>query len=399
MWRLAYYNSARRRNKSILTIFISMLVTIIFVVFISILAIAHSGLQLSIDRIGADIILISDDTEVNNQEILFTGVTQMTYFNGNEIYSKLPHKDIQQITPQFFIKTLPEAGCCTTSEELRIVGIDARTDFILQPWLKQNHKDQLTEKTAIIGSGIRREFGSKTFFLNHLFEITGVLYQTGTGMDESIFIDIGKARKMGRMSFVPKTFQGRNVNDLVTSYLIKLKPGVSPEGFVREISDLNIPVRALSIDLTRSQIKSKIKKVSDILLYILGAFIFVCGVSLVAQFNALTSSRKKEIGYLRSIGFKEKNIIQMVIAEVILLCGTGGLLGSITGAALVPSFIDKLRSIVIIPEGEWTLETALVFIIAGVVFSLLISVAAALVPSVKSARINPHEAISEGALQ
>ncbi|MBP2626617.1 MAG: conserved rane protein of unknown function [Firmicutes bacterium] len=398
MWKLAFYNIIRRKNKSIFTIFISTIVTALFVIFISILSIAQSGIKLSIDRMGADVILIPNDTEISNQEILFTGIAQMKYFSASEIYGKLPQNDIQKITHQFFLKTLPELGCCTTGEELRIVGIDTQTDFILQPWLKQNHNDPITEDTAIVGSNMSREFGSKTFFLNHLFKISGVLYSTGTGMDESIFIDISKAREMGKKSFDPKTFLNRNVDDLVTSYLIKLKPGINAENFINSISNLTLPIRAVSIDQTRTQIKEKIKHISTILFYILGAFVLICGVALVAQFNGLTSSRRREIGYLRSIGFKEKDVIQMVMSEVILLGVTGGLLGGVIGASLVPSFISKLQAIVIIPEGEWTLLPAIIFIICGILFSLLISIVAALAPAIKSARQKPHEAITEGAL-
>lgn len=398
MWKLAFYNSIRRKNKSIFTIFISMIVTSLFVIFISSLSIAESGIKLSIDRMGADVILIPNDTEISNQEILFTGIAQMKYFSASQVYDKLPKNDIEKITPQFFLKTLPEAGCCSTDQELRIVGVDTQTDFILQPWLKQNHNHQIIENTAIIGSNHRMEFGSETFFLKNLFKISGVLYSTGTGMDESIFIDISKAREMGKNSFLPQTFLNRNVDDLVTSYLIKLKPGISAETFTNSINNLGLPIRAVSIDQTRSQIKEKIKHILTILLYTLGAFVLICGVALVAQFNGLTSSRRREIGYLRSIGFKEKDVVQMVMAEVILLGVTGGLLGGVIGASLVPSFIDNLRAIVIIPEGEWGLLPASLFIICGIFFSLLISIVAALVPAIKSARQRPHQAINEGAL-
>lgn len=398
MWKLAFYNSKRRKNKSLFTIFISMIVTTIFVACISILHIAESGMQLSVDRMGADVILIPSDSEINNQEMVFTGVTQMKYFSASETYDKLPHKDIQKITPQFFLKTLPGAGCCTTDKQLRIIGIDSNTDFILKPWLKQYHKESLTEDTAIIGSNIGKDFDSKTFFLNYLFTIKGVLYSTGTGMDDSVFVDINKAREMGKKSFTPDTFQNRDTDDLVTSYLIKLKPGVSSKSFIKEISSLNLPVRAVSIDDTRQQIKDKVKNASSVMIYILGAFILICGVALAAQFNGLTSSRRKEIGYLRSIGFKERNVIQMIMSEVILLGGTGGVLGGIIGACIVPSLIDKMQSIIIIPEGEWNQELALIFIACGILFSMLISIAAALVPAIKSARLEPHKAISEGVL-
>jgi putative ABC transport system permease protein len=398
MWELAYYNCIRRRNKSLFTIFISGMVTTVFVLFISLLFIAHSGIKLSMDRMGADVILIPQDTEISNQEILFTGISQMKYFSAAEIDGKLPQQDIQKMTPQFFLKTLPGAGCCSTSSVYRIVGIDTRTDFILQPWLKQNHKDSVTEDTAVIGANIRREFDSKTFLLNHLFRITGVLYPTGTGMDDSIFVDITKAREMGKKSFGANTFGNRNVDDLVTSMLIKLKPGVGTENFIRKIDDLELPIRAVSIDHTRVQLKAKFEYISTVLFYLLASFVLTCGVALIALFSGLTSGRKKEIGYLRSIGFKEKDVIKMVMTEVILQGSTGGLLGGALGACLVPGFIGLLQPIVIIPEGDWTLATAIVFIILGMLFSSLIAIAAALAPALNSAGKKPHEAISEGAL-
>ena len=136
--KLALKNLIRRRNKTVLTIVISLCIVSIVVASLLFYTSTKRELSLSDQRLGADVLVYPKETDLNDQEILFTGLDQMVYMNKNVLDGKYQKDDVEELTEQFFIKTLPGGGCCSVGQTYRIVGINPKTDFILKPWAKEN---------------------------------------------------------------------------------------------------------------------------------------------------------------------------------------------------------------------------------------------------------------------
>ena len=86
-------------------------------------------------------------------------------------------------------------------ETCRVVGIDVDTDFIIKPWITKELNGKFDRKDMIIGCDIQTDLGDRTTVMNTLFDIRGELYQTGSSLDQSVFIDIYKAREMAKKTF------------------------------------------------------------------------------------------------------------------------------------------------------------------------------------------------------
>ncbi len=396
MLKLAFLNVKRRKNKSLIAIAVSLITAFIFVVLWSVYSIIQSGITLSNERMGADIIILPNNAKADNMDFIFTGSSQMIYMDKNVIDGKLPMEDIEAITPQFFLKTLPGAGCCSTDQELRIVGIDFKSDFILKPWFKQKKITNFSKNDLILGSKTVNSFDKKTIILNYIFDISGVLFATGTGMDDSVFMNIDKIRFLATKSFTSKTFNNKDVKDIVTAYLIKLKDSANLEKFLKKVESSNINAQVISVSKARLDLKKKLSQFLNILLLFWIAVAFTCFISLVAQFNGMIADRKREIGYLRSIGMKKKEVFRMILLEVGIQGGIGGAIGSLFGVLCVPSVLAQLHNFLTITEGEWTAASGLAHVMGGIILSFIICFAASGIPAMKSARMEPHEAISQG---
>lgn len=394
IWR----NVTRRKNKLILSMLLSGIAVFFFVAVWSVLALAGSGLELSRERMGADVILYSDRADTSAEDMLYTGLPQMVYMDEKSVRDALPAEDMESCTEQFFLHTLGGQDCCSTDQTIRIVGIDQNTDFLIKPWLEKMNGSGVGADELIVGSDTENEFGDTTRVLGELFQVKGTLYATGTGMDESIFMDIGTARKLAVQTYGNRFLGGENAEDLVSSFLIRLKPGVSEESFISKLDTEALGIRAVSISGVQGELRDQLMNVSGTLTFFWLAIVILSVTALFIHYNSLIRSRTAEIGYLRAIGMSAKSVLRMLLGEVFIQGLFGGVLGSAAGTAAVPFMTAGLRSLTTISFGEWTALSAAGRAAGGIVLSLVISLLAAAAPVIRCVRSEPAKAISEGEL-
>ncbi|MDD3894249.1 MAG: hypothetical protein PHU36_04435 [Syntrophomonadaceae bacterium] len=83
MWLLAWRNTIRRRKQSLLTVIITALTILTFVVVLSIFLIMQEGLALSSERLGADVIVLPDKAKADAYQTLFTATPANIYMPKN----------------------------------------------------------------------------------------------------------------------------------------------------------------------------------------------------------------------------------------------------------------------------------------------------------------------------
>jgi len=394
--KLAYLNVVRRKSQSLLTGIITTLTILIFVLVFSIFSIVQGGLTLTAERLGADIIVLPNKADSDSLKTLFTGTPETIYMSKN-IESKLKDiKGVEKITPQFFTATIPGAGCCSYGDTLRLVGIDQSSDFILKPWFEKYSVKSLSNDEVIIGSNIEVIIGDKVSILGHRFKVVGTLYNTGSGMDNTIFMNIDQARLLAKEKFSSDLWSGSIPEDLVSSILIKTSKGENVDIIASKINNANLGVKATSTSSSITSIKDQLSSISKVVLFLWLALLLISALALIGRFNSLAKERKKEIGFLRAMGVQKKGIFKLVISEAWIIAAIGGFIGSALGVIMVNPVISILEEAVVIPQGQWSLSNALVNIIIGLAASLLLGLLASIYPAWKSSSLVPQEAISKG---
>ncbi len=393
MFRLACYNLVRRKTKTFMTIFITLIITNIFVIIWSVYSLTESGIRLSDERMGADVLIYPVTASVDEIELMFTGVEQMVYMDADVIDGKFPMEMVDAVTSQFFVQTKPGAGCCTASKEFRIVGFDPETDFILNPWFEEKEIKRFEKDNLIIGSGIENEFGAQTFVLNNIYTVSGILYPTGTGMDNSVFMDIDAARESGAKSFDSRTFNGKLPEELVTCYLIKLKSEADSDEFIKKVLENGIEANVVSVSAAKKQMQAQIWQLLKILLLFGGAVLVTGGIALFIHFSGFVTKRKSEIGYLRAIGLKKSEIFFMFILETGAAGALGGVTGSIIGVIAAPEIMEYLEMITVFPINSWNQIQILQHVAGGMISALLVCLAAVFIPAVRISAMEPQQAI------
>ncbi|WP_019849091.1 ABC transporter permease [Desulfitobacterium sp. PCE1] len=396
MWFIAWENVMRRKGQSILTVLITGLTVLTFVLAFSVLFTLQEGLKLSNDRLGADIIVLPNKSNADAFQTIFTAEPVNIYMNQDITQQIAQVKGIEQLTSQFFTQTLDQS-CCSIGGATRLVGYDPATDFILKPWLNEHNLTSLEDNQIIIGGNIPAFLGNQASVLGGVFSVVGNLYPTGSGMDETLFMNINVARQLAQDNpYLLGLWKKESPEKLISAILIKISEGYKPAQVAEDINNLGLAVEAVATSEVVSSMRSQILIVTKLILGLWLAVFFVACLALIGRFSALARERKKEIGLLRAIGVQRTEVFRLILLEAWLMAGAGGIAGSILGALGVSSILTTLRSSMGLPMGQWSWSSALGSGVLGIFVALLLGFVGSVYPAWKSSRLDPQEAIARG---
>jgi len=134
----------------------------------------------------------------------------------------------------------------------------------------------------------------------------------------------------------------------------------------------------------------------DIVLYFFsGMALFVGAFLILNSFNMTVLQRIREIGTLRALGASRRRVAGSVVGEALILAVAGSALGLLLGIGLAEVLAATMRSLFGLPISS--LEISPFAVIGALVVGLLATVAGALYPALRAARIPPIVALTGGA--
>ena len=320
------------------------------------------------------------EVDISDVSMLYSGIAQSVYMDES-VLDQLNNNYVEQISSQFYLQTLPTAGCCTATKEMRLVGVDWENDMLLHSYLTDANLDQLEAQEVLVGGYVEIE-GKNTLILNMPVKIKGVLRTTGTYLDDSIIMSMDQLRKLSKINFPTNFFDGNNPDTSITCAFVYFKDGISTEKVL--------------ISSTTQTLQQQVTILFKILL---GAcmLIFILGIlSLFGQVNLLVNSQFKEAGYLKAIGVKRKEIYEIFICQVTMVGISAGIVASVLGIVSARSVVDWIHQYMLLPTSIWSGEYVLVHFCGGAVLTLLISGITVIFLLRKVAKISPQETMANG---
>ena len=172
---------------------------------------------------------------------------------------------------------------------------------------------------------------------------------------------------------------------------------------VRDVNDLDTVKEAIEEKMNRREdvvnvmdtkviLESVFAAADSITVFLMGIgaiSLIVAGVSILNVMMMSVTERIKEIGVLRSIGTRRSEVMRMFIYEAMII----GIAGAIIGGVL--SFCTGyLMTAVLVGSPEYLFNpTSLLYIVFGMAFGIITSVASGLYPAWKAAHLNPIQAL------
>lgn len=398
MLMLIWKNITRRRTQSVLTVTITMLTVMVFVMVLGVFQTVNQGLALSRERLGADAVLIPKYAAADGSDLLFTAIPENIYMPIEVVEQAKELEGVAAMTPQFYCQTLA-LSCCEPGEEARIIGYDSATDFILKPYLDEEHQNGITEEQLLVGSNFEEDdlVGYNYLVLGRKFKVAAMLQATGTGMDSTFFMDIKTAQDMCLESEVLRQdWVDKDPHDYISVIMIKFADGTDPEAFVKQVEESGMEAKCLLTGDTIASLQSQLEVTMQVMFALWIASLLIAVLSLVGRFNALAKERKKEIGLLRAIGLKKGQVFSLIIGETCTMALMGGLLGSGIALICMNPIIDMLKDAFKLSPSVWSNSLALLCGGAGVLLAAVLGFVSAVTPAVKSASMDPQAAITQG---
>ena len=398
MLMLIWKNISRRRTQSTLTVTITMLTVLVFVMVLGVFQTVNQGLALSEERLGADAVLVPKYAAAKGDDLLFTAIPENIYMPIEMVEEVKQFEGIAAMTPQFYCQTLA-LSCCEPGEEARIIGYDPTTDFILKPHLDEKYQNGISPDELIVGRNFEDDdlVGSNYLVLSKKFNVVTALPPTGAGMDGTLFMDFRTAQDMCLESEVlAESWTTRDPHDYISVIMVKFEDGVDGEEFVKQVDASGLEIKCLLTGDTISTLQSQLEVTMKVMFALWLASLLIAVLALVGRFNALAKERKKEIGLLRAIGLKKGQVFGLIIGETCTMALMGGVLGSVLALLAMDPIIEMLKGAFKLSPSVWTSSLALLCGLAGVVLAAVLGFAAAVAPALKSASMDPQAAITQG---
>lgn len=289
------------------------------------------GLNRLSSRLGADVIVIPQGSEINDQTVLLQGDSKYAYLPQGSLEFIRGLDGVEIATPQYFLTTL-NSSCC--EQKVLIIGFEPASDFVIQPWIREVLTDKLPKGAIVVGSDISVGEKRTVRFFDHEYPVAATLEPVGNKLDQAVFVDVAtladirEAAKAKGVIFLHQDVKSEGSDSpIYSSVLIKLRAGADIERLSREIHTRfdGVQIR------TRKDLFSGLEKSANFLQIvvwsIVGLFLVIAVAAIVISFSLSTRERRREYALLRIVGYARKRLRTLVLGESLLVSAVGTYIG------------------------------------------------------------------------
>jgi len=359
------------------------------------LAGASDSVKSEIAKLGADLIVVPANYTADSEAVLLRGEPSTFFFDDSVVPRIRNVSGVEQVEPQIFIASLT-ASCC--SLPVQLIAIDPTQDFTIAPWLEQKREKPLGPDEIIVGSKIVAGGGTNLNFFGHSFIVAGKLDPTGTGLDTSIFLRTDDAYKMANDSKVNAVKPLVLPQGVASAVLVRVNDAAEATNVSYRIVDQVPGTRVLTSSALVTTVSDQLAGITRIL--DLSALVAtLVSLPLIALISLMVANeRRREIGVLRALGATRSLIFRLILGESVIIAAIGGIIGIGSSWIILVLFQSYISVVTRIPLSIPAPSSLISISILTFVVTVAVGGLAALYPAVRSALMEPYEAIRSGEL-
>lgn len=391
--KLAWRNSNGNLFRSITVLTCAALIAGFAVAASIVIGGAQKSLNLALERLGADIIVVSAGSEQLMENAYLMGVPARTWLPREIIDTISAIPGVEKVSPQFFLATLRGAACCSVPEML-LIAYDPETDFTLKPWLENNLDDGLRLGEAVGGAFVfvPKDPGYILIYGSEI-NLKGNLEPTGTGLDKSMFFTFETAYEIARLSPDMAMDNLDIPADSVSAAMVKTHSGTNIHQVAAKIQETLPYVSAVeSNNLFHSQ-RLEILGLLQSVIALIGVAWLLC-VSLIGLvFSMAVNERRQEIGVMRAIGFSRPFVLETLLSEGLFLALAGGIIGISLFTFAIYLFRNLIIQVMGVPFFFPSPIQLFTLAIGALVLTLLSVTLGAMIPTFRVSMMDPSLAM------
>jgi putative ABC transport system permease protein len=242
---------------------------------------------------------------------------------------------------------------------------------------------------VVLGSKVRQELfagqnplGSYLSVGGQRYRVVGVMetkgQMLGFDLDDTVFIPAARALEL---------FNRPGLMEIQLSY----KPNADLDGVLRSITEL-LKERHGREDFTlipQEKALEVLGSVLDVITFAVGALggisLLVGGVGILTIMTMAVTERTSEIGLLRALGARERQVLTLFLGEAMLLSALGGLAGLALGVGIAQGLHLLFPALPV--------HTPWLFAVLAEFSAVTIGLVAGVAPARRAARLDPVEAL------
>lgn len=361
----------------------------------------QQGIEVSKSQGGADVMAIPTDalSYIDDTELLYTGAPAPVYMDDAIVGELAAVEGVSQISAQFYGQTL-NSGCCSTTGETRLIGIDTQTDFVVRALAGAAAVEALGEHKVIIGSKVAGVYDNELTIYNEKYTVVATMAETGTGFDASIIGDIDLVRNLSRSLEGYEHYWERHGDpaNLVSCVMIDLAEG--DDGTALTAVQARINLSGTASPLVRSEIVDKssgqLQSVFFLLVVAAALMAVITLLQLFARFYSSVWDRKGELALYRAVGASKANLRKLILGEMGALVACGVVMGTVLGLAAQSVLLGVMQNGLAFPYLPLGLGASVGLIAVVVIAFALVSLVSTIVPLRQIGHLDPSAAMQQG---
>ncbi len=392
IFEVAYKNLLRKKTRSLLTILGIAMAAWVLVSLFGFNRGYEASLNKDIDNLGFQMLVVAKGCPYEAATLMLKGGTGLKYMKEDIVAAVAAEPEVDGVTAMLMQVVFdPNKG--ETGGLAAFLGVDpvsfpkmkSALPFKAGGWFKEPEAAE-----AVFGYEAaeleQREVGDIYLIPEKEVEVkvVGILERTGTQDDGTIFLPIMTVQRIF------------GIKGELTSIGIKVKKDADIKAFEDKMYKLP-DVQVVSLSQVKTTIMTLVSTARVMVFSIALIAILIAMMGVINTVLMSVMERRQEIGILKSMGAMAGDVFKLVWLETIILCISGGLVG--TALSLLTARLTDVLVRNLLPYspsgGLVAIDFRLVLMTLGVVTA--IGLASGVYPSWKAARMRPLDTIrSEG---
>ncbi len=358
----------------------------------------EQGIRSTTERAGADVIVIPDEGTEDIRNSLFAGTPCSIFFDREwkEYVEKV--NGVERVSEQLYVGTL-SASCCDLP--VQMIAFEPETDFVVQPWLKNQNAVKLEKGQVLVGNAVEAEPGETIQFYSTEFEVAGKLERTGMGYDSSVFMTFDTLYELKNSETAQTNLPMDEIEDKISMLMVDIDDSIQDMDLIHLRLDIakcgpkGEKMYAGTTDDLLNGISEQVKKLSsygNILAYI---SLVSTALALISIFVLTINERRYEFGVLYAMGAKKSQMRNIILWEALIISGIGGVFGTFATYGIVVAFKDIISIRLDIPYLDMSLVQIVPVAGLCIVLALTMGVAAALCSAYQISRGEVYRLLRE----
>jgi len=388
IFQIAYKNLLRKKVRSILTIMGIAMAAWVLTSLFGFNKGYESSLSNDIDNLGYQMLVTAKGCPYEAATLMLKGGTGLRYMPQQLADSIRFQPEVDNITPMLmqavFDPNKGESGGISA-----YLGVDPQTFPKMKNFLEFQEGEWFTgerAREAVLGYEAaeleQRSVGDLLLIpeIDIEIKVVGVLKRTGTQDDGTIFLPLQTVQEIfGR----PGELTGIGV---------KVKKEVDIVAFEEKMYTLP-DVQVVSLTQVKNTIMTLVATARVMVLSIALIAVLIAIVGVINTILMSVMERRQEIGILKAMGAMSYDIFKLIWVETIILCISGGLVGSFLalGTARLTDWL--IRQVLPYTPSGGLVQISLGLVLSTLGLVTLIGVLSGAYPSWKAGHVRPLETI------